>query len=101
MLNSILTKWASLILGLVLLPAVTQAQLDLDRDGLSDIWQQTFNLPNSTPEDDSDGDGADNLAECHAGTDPTDGTSVFVAESCHWNPHDETICFICSYRINE
>ncbi len=77
---------------LSLTPSLILAQLDFDRDGLGDVWQQIFELPDGTSEEDPDGDGASNLAECHAGTDPNDNTSVFVAEDCHWNLDDESIC---------
>ena len=46
--------------------------LDLDQDGLSDIWQQNYGAEDLLPEDDTDGDGQSNLAESQAGTDPFD-----------------------------
>jgi len=44
--------------------------VDLNNDGLSDVWQQRFSAGNLQPEGDEDGDAYTNLEECAAGTDP-------------------------------
>lgn len=51
---------------------------DLNGDGLPDDWQQSVwgSGPWPDPNEDSDGDGASNLAEFLAGTDPRDPSSV-------------------------
>lgn len=50
---------------------------DLNGDGLPDDWQQlNFGKLRPGPNDDTDGDGATNLEEFLAGTDPTDPASV-------------------------
>jgi hypothetical protein len=51
------------------------AQLDQNRNSMSDIWERHFNNgelfpPDFLPEDDADGDGQSNLSESIAGTDP-------------------------------
>ena len=48
---------------------------DADGDGLPDWWEQKFfdRRTEAVPEEDSDGDGQSNLAECVAGTHPLDG----------------------------
>ena len=51
---------------------------DLDNDGISDSWERRFGLNPQTAADatlDSDNDGATNLAEFLAGTDPTEPNS--------------------------
>lgn len=53
---------------------------DRNHDGLPDDWQTTYWGPDvkvwPAPQADSDGDGASNLAEFLAGTDPTDPASA-------------------------
>ena len=51
---------------------------DADADGLPDSWEtQFFGGTGATPADDADGDGAPNLGEYLAGTNPTNGLSAF------------------------
>lgn len=61
----------------VLIPLPTQAQIDLDRDGLPDLWQRYHNMLTTDPDLDSDGDGATNRDEALAGTDPWSAESTF------------------------
>ena len=50
---------------------------DLDGDGLSDMWEiEQFGSVDSSPSDDPDGDGSDNVSEYIAGTDPNDAAST-------------------------
>ena len=55
-------------------------ELDADGNGLPDWWEAHHSPPGVPRMDaaaDDDGDGADNLAEYRAGTDPTNAASVF------------------------
>ncbi len=52
--------------------------LDSDSDGMPDAWETLHEV--STPADDDDGDGASNLQEYLAFTDPHDGADFFHAE---------------------
>lgn len=57
------------------LPALATAAIaDADGDGLSDQWEKALNIHD--PASDKDGDGASNLAEYLAGTDPCSAASV-------------------------
>ncbi|MCP4849767.1 MAG: hypothetical protein GY899_17655, partial [Verrucomicrobiaceae bacterium] len=64
---------------LLLAPIITpvSAAIDQNGDGLDDIWQEAFGAQGLDKDKDTDGDGASNLAESIAGTDPFGSTSVF------------------------
>ncbi|HOC57364.1 MAG TPA: Ig-like domain-containing protein [Verrucomicrobiota bacterium] len=47
---------------------------DADTNGLPDAWEAAYGL--SDPNDDADGDGQSNLAECQANTNPTNAASL-------------------------
>lgn len=57
---------------------------DTDGDGMPDAWETAHGLSPNSPDDaaqDADQDGASNLAEYQAGTDPRDSASVFRIKS--------------------
>jgi Tol biopolymer transport system component len=53
---------------------------DANNDGLEDGWAARFLPPGASANTDSDGDGATNLQEFLAGTDPTSAASVFAVD---------------------
>ncbi|MEM7791037.1 MAG: DUF1800 family protein [Verrucomicrobiota bacterium] len=56
---------------------VLRAQLDLDGDGMSDVWATLHNAQNLVPTGDADSDGFTNLEESISGTDPFLSSSRF------------------------
>lgn len=59
------------------IPAASFAQrVDLNENGMSDIWDLIHNAAGANPNSDSDGDGVINGLEAVAGTDPFDATSL-------------------------
>lgn len=67
----------STLLGATVSPRLS-ATVDLDRDGVSDVWRSTH-LGAGPAAADPDGDGADNCAEALAGTDPRSAASHLAA----------------------
>jgi hypothetical protein len=59
-------------------PPDRDAMLDRNNDGISDVWAALYPTAGG-PTDDPDGDGANNLTEALAGTDPFSAASQFVA----------------------
>ncbi len=64
------------LVGCAALPL--SATLDRDQDGISDLWAEQYPGIGAATAD-PDGDGASNLAEALAGTDPTSPASRFTA----------------------
>ncbi|MFT5108692.1 MAG: hypothetical protein ACI9UA_004336, partial [Pseudoalteromonas tetraodonis] len=50
-------------------------QIDLDGDGMGDVWEQFYNTAGLLPGGDEDGDAYTNLEESRGGTDPFDASS--------------------------
>jgi hypothetical protein len=79
-------------------PSAVRAQkVDLNGNGMSDIWELMYGAQSLNPGDDTDGDGVSNQAESTAGTNPFDansapkitvsgrtGTNFSVTMPCAW-----------------
>jgi T5SS/PEP-CTERM-associated repeat protein len=82
------------------------AMVDTDNDGLPDWWEDQFGLNKNSSADanlDLDGDGASNLAEFRAGTQPNNANSVFRITSIQREANDVRISWSTvggkSYRV--
>ena len=73
-----LTPFLALVLLALLADPPLSATVDLDHDGVSDVWRTAFPSAGAATAD-ADGDGATTLAESLAGTDPKAATSRFAA----------------------
>jgi uncharacterized protein (DUF1800 family) len=68
-----------IVAGALLLALPTSSKaIDLNGNGLSDIWELAFQAQGLNPQDDTDGDGMTNLQESLAGTNPFSATSRFA-----------------------
>jgi hypothetical protein len=82
LLNRCCRRTALAALALLLsAPALLAQMVDLNGDGMSDIWEAIYGVlppfgPGLNPAGDADGDGASNLMESIAGTNPFDSNSV-------------------------
>ena len=64
-----------LILSIMGAHTLRAQMIDLNGDGMSDIWQWVYNANGVSPAADPDGDGFSNLQESIAGTDPFNSNS--------------------------
>ena len=56
--------------------AALSQMVDVNTNGMSDVWEWVYNATNVVPAVDSDGDGISNVKEATAGTDPFNSNSV-------------------------
>ncbi len=71
------------VIALVIFPAMASAVsvgVDLNQDGLGDLWQLRYGATGLAATDDTDGDGLTNLAECLMGTDPFSARSTLLLD---------------------
>ena len=68
--------FAAAVLILPGAPGAFAQMVDLNGNGMSDIWEWVYSATNIAPNVDSDGDGMSNLQEATAGTNPFDSNSV-------------------------
>ena len=68
---------AALVVSFLAAAGIAHARMiDLNGNGMSDIWENIYGgVGTLNPNADADGDGASNLQECIAGTNPFDPTS--------------------------
>jgi hypothetical protein len=85
------------MLAVCLLAGTARAQkIDVNANGMSDVWENIFNTAVLNPAGDDDGDGVSNLAESMAGTDPFDPNSVPRVALSSFSATDLTLSMPCA-----
>ncbi len=79
--------------GVILALSSSLPAVDLDMDGLSDVWEQQYGAENLLAGDDTDGDGYSNLDESVAGTDPFDSNHHPKLEVSGLDPENLPLIF--------
>ncbi|HXI52947.1 MAG TPA: PA14 domain-containing protein, partial [Candidatus Saccharimonadales bacterium] len=78
---------AALLLLVLLMTSTARGQvLDLNGNGVSDVWELIYGVDGVDLSLDSDGDGVPNWLEALAGTDPFDARSVPKIATCEVTP---------------
>jgi hypothetical protein len=72
----IVLRFCVVVVALAACERLQAQKLDLNGNGMSDVWEQIYNAAGLDPNADTDGDGASNLQESIAGTNPFDANSV-------------------------
>ena len=70
--------------------------LDLNGNGMSDIWEWTYNAYGVDPSTDPDGDGFSNLQESIAGTNPFNSNSYPHITYEFWSPTNFSVTMPCA-----
>ncbi|MCB1228647.1 MAG: DUF1800 family protein [Verrucomicrobiae bacterium] len=78
---------------LMFVSRVSAEDLDLDGNGLDDVWEERYDAAGLVANEDSDGDGEDNGAESRAGTDPLDRDSRLEAPKFSFSDTGVTLSF--------
>jgi len=79
------------ILALALFLLTPTSALDLDNDGMSDVWQRVHNIASGDGQSDIDGDGRSNAEEAEASTNPRDPSDYFRAFNFSFNPTSDEV----------
>src|SRR5215475_15670293 len=72
----IVLRFCVVLFALAACERIQAQKLDLNGNGMSDVWEQIYGAVALDPNLDSDGDGVSILQESLAGTNPFDGNSV-------------------------
>ena len=76
---------------------VARAQMvDLNHNGMSDVWEWIYNAYGVNPNADSDGDGFSNLQEAMAATNPFDSNSYPRITAMSWSPTNFSVTVPCA-----
>jgi uncharacterized protein (DUF1800 family) len=88
---------AGVLICLSLVPQFAAAQMiDLNHNGMSDVWEQLYGASGLAPNGDADGDGASNLQEAVAGTNPFDSQSYPHISQGYYSPSGFSVTVPCA-----
>ena len=87
------TLCLSVVCSCLFLASQARAVVDLNANGMSDIWELVFDAAGLAPNDDADGDEQNNLAESLAGTNPFDASSRFALSQFTRSPGNVTLAW--------
>ena len=91
-LASLTALWAAMIT-----PELLHAQMiDLNGNGVSDIWELVYGAGGLDPSGDADGDGVSNGLEAIAGTNPFDSNSVPKIIAMGYSNTNFTVSMACA-----
>lgn len=89
------------ILGIVLFLCRNAFAIDLNGDGMSDVWQQIYNVPSSDANLDYNGVGLTNIQKSLLGLDPrAPNTRFFVQQIPNFPSNEITIRLNTVYAKN-
>lgn len=80
----------------VFIASVSAQKIDLNGNGMSDVWEWMYNAYGISPNTDPDGDGFMNWQEAIAGTDPFDASSYPHIPACAYSPTNFTVTVPCA-----
>ncbi len=78
---------------LLIAASASASDLDLDGNGLDDVWEERYQASGLVAHEDSDQDGEDNAAESRAGTDPLNRLSRLGAPAISFSGSGVTLTF--------
>ena len=79
--NLLLPSFVRLVCLPLIVVSSSPAEIDLNGNGLGDVWERQYEAEDLRPDGDQDGDGETNLEENRAGTDPLDTSSALSITS--------------------
>ena len=84
MCNRLIKRFGFLLVasGFIFANPCHAQKVDLNENGMSDVWELIHAASGANPNLDSDGDGVNNPLEALAGTDPFDAASVPSIPMC-------------------
>src|ERR1019366_1231570 len=91
-----LPRLGALLTAMIVAGSVHAQMIDLNSNGMSDIWELVYGASGLDPNGDADGDGVSNGLECIAGTNPFDSNSVPKITAIGYSSTNFTVSMACA-----